>query len=607
MPPAAPTAMGIVTALEHHLAGRLPQAEALYQRILQREPNHPDALYGLGVVAAQAGQQVLAQDLMLKAIDANPANPVYYLSLGNALKDQNRLDEAAARYRQALACKPDSVEALFNLGNISQQQCRLDDAIACYRRALAVMPAHAEAHNNLGVTLLALGSLDEAIACFEQALASRPGYAEAYNNLGVTLKTQDRIDEAIACYHQALETKPDYAKALFNLGTAHFVKKDFAQAMRWYQASLAVDPHQVEAHQNMAAMLLDAGRLEEAQRHRDLAYRRQAVFIDTAPKPVRTVLVLWAAGNGNVPIQFLLPARTNTRIVWMMEYATQEQARTLPDYDLVFNAIGDQDAAGPTAEPVARFLRACDKAVLNPPAAVARTARDRIPALFAPIDGVLAPVTVRLETKDFKNRLLAQPGIRLPLLARPSGSHGGTQLVKLESAEELRALVPWNADAYYATNYHDYRSRDGYFRKYRMVFVDRRPYPYHLAISEHWMVHYETADMLAEPWKWAEEALFLEDPGAAIGPKAMAAVEAIGRALDLDYCGLDFSIMPNGRVLVFEANATMLVHAEDERGMLQFKNAYVQRIFDAFDAMLTRAAAAAPIADDASRPAENRP
>ena len=585
--------MNILNALEHHLAGRLPQAEALYQQILQAEPNHPDALYGLGVMAEQAGQQELAQDLILKAISASPANPFYYLTLGNALKDQSCFDEAAARYRQALACKPDCLEALFNLGNVLQQQCRLDDAVACYRRALALRPDYAEAHNNLGVTLLALGSLDEAIASFKRALASRPGYAEAYNNMGVAFKTQNKLEQALACYQRAIEAKPDYAKALFNLGTAHFVKKDFAQAMRWYQESLAVDPHQVEAHQNMASMLLDAGRPEEAQQHRDLAYGRQAVFIDTAPRPVRTVLVLWAAGKGNVPIQFLLPAKTHTRIVWMMEYATQEQARSLPRYDLVFNAIGDQDAAGPTTEPVARFLRVCDRPVLNHPDAVARTARDLIPALFAPIADLLAPVTARLKTEAFKEQLLAQPGIRLPLLARPSGSHGGTQLIKLESAEELSALVPWNTDAYYATNYHDYRSRDGHYRKYRMVFVDRQPYAYHLAIGEHWMVHYETAGMLAEPWKQAEEALFLEHPAAAIGPRAMAAVNAIGRTLDLDYCGVDFAILPDGRLLVFEANATMLVHPEDECGVLQFKNRYVQRIFDAFEGLLQRSISAA--------------
>lgn len=580
--------MNIQIAIDHHQAGRLAEAEALYQQILQTEPDHADALYLLGLLAQQEGKPVIAVDYLLKAIAVNPSSSMYYNTLGNVYKDAGYLDEASLRYRQALQYESGNIEALCNLANVLQQQRRYDDAIVCYRHAIATRPDYVEAHNDLGVALMALGRLDEAVASFRQALALRPDYSETYNNLGAALKNQGKIDEAIACYQQALAIKPDYAKALFNLGTIYFTRKDYPAAMQWYQASLAVDPHQVEAHQNMSAILLDAGRLDEAQQHRDLAYRRQAVFIDTAPQPIKTVLVLWAAGKGNVPIDFLLPVKAYTRIVWMMEYATEEQERTLPAYDLVFNAIGDEDAAGPTRESVTRFLARCRKPVLNLPATVANTARDRIAALFATIPGVLVPLTVSLDTRQFKQTLLTQAGIRLPLLVRPSGSHGGDHLLRLESAQALDDLVPFNAPLYYATNYHDYVSGDGYYRKYRIVFVDRQPYPYHLAIGKHWMVHYETADMLGEAWKRAEEALFLEHPGKAIGATAMTAIEAIGRALDLDYCGIDFSLLPDGRVLVFEANATMLVHPEDEQGVLHYKNPYVQTIFNAFNTLFMR-------------------
>jgi tetratricopeptide (TPR) repeat protein len=579
--------MPLQTALEHHLAGRLPQAETLYRQILQSDPHQPDALYLLGVMARQLGKPDLAIDFIQKAISASPGNPDYYNSLGNAFKDKNQFDEATTRYRQALQIKPDHVEALFNLGSILQQQHRLDEAIDCYRQAIEIKPDYAEAHNDLGVALMAQGRLDEAGASFNHAIACNPDYAEAYNNMGVTLKNQKKMEAAIACYHQALAIKPDYAKALFNLGSAHLIQKDFNQAEKWSRASLDINPHQLEAHQNLALIMLETGRLDEAQRYRDLAYRKQAIFIDTAPAPVRTVLVLWAAGKGNVPIDFLLPAKTHTRITWMIEYATEEQAQSLPSYDLVFNAIGDQDVTGPTGAFVARFLSGCNKPILNRPDAIARTSRDRIPALLGQIYRVVVPFTARLDSKRFKADLPKLPGIRMPVLVRPSGSHGGDHLVRLESAEELHGLAAWNAAAYYATNYYDYRSTDGYYRKYRIAFVDRRPYPYHLAIGKNWMVHYETAGMLDEPWKRAEEALFLANPGDVIGPQAMTAIEAIGRRLDLDYCGLDFSILPDGQVLVFEANATMLIHPEDPNDILHFKNPHVQNIFDAFDALLT--------------------
>jgi hypothetical protein len=121
-----------------------------------------------------------------------------------------------------------------------------------------------------------------------------------------------------------------------------------------------------------------------------------------------------------------------------------------------------------------------------------------------------------------------------------------------------------------------------------MIFIDREPYPYHLAISAHWMVHYFSADMAASAWKLDEERRFLQDPGAALGRRALAAIAAIGRQLDLEYGGIDFTLLPDGRVLAFEANATMLVHRERINGPLAHKNQNVQRIVDAFERMQVR-------------------
>lgn len=95
----------------------------------------------------------------------------------------------------------------------------------------------------------------------------------------------------------------------------------------------------------------------------------------------------------------------------------------LPSYDLVFNAIGDQDATEATEEPVDRFLCGCDKSVLNLPSAVARTRRDLMPALFAPIVNVLTPLNVRLRTEYFKEQLLTLSGIRMPVLVHPEYKH----------------------------------------------------------------------------------------------------------------------------------------------------------------------------------------
>ena len=66
-----------------------------------------------------------------------------------------------------------------------------------------------------------------------------------------------------------------------------------------------------------------------------------------------------------------------------------------------------------------------------------------------------------------------------------------------------------------------------------------------------------------------------------------ATLEAIGATLDLDFAGIDFSVLQDGRLLMFEANPTMLVHPEDDP-LFTYKNAAVQNILDAFDRMMAR-------------------
>ena len=188
--------------------------------------------------------------------------------------------------------------------------------------------------------------------------------------------------------------------------------------------------------------------------------------------------------------------------------------------------------------------------------------------------------------------MLDAAGLNNPLLVRPAASHGGLGLTLCETFEAAFDALQALGGAAYVTAFRDSRDADGCWRKYRVVFVDREPLPYHLAISDAWMVHYRSAAMEGAPAKLAEEARFLLDPETALGAPAWSALREIGRRLDLDYAGIDFTLGPDGRLLVFEANATMLVHRERRDGPLAHKNAAVQAIAEAFERLLLRAVGA---------------
>lgn len=437
-----------------------------------------------------------------------------------------------------------------------------------------------------------VGGEDAALAALLAAIDADPENPAAYRALGALYRERGHAADAMAAglTAEALETRSPLA--LYNIGTGYFMVGQRDKAERWYRLTLRLDPDMVAAHRNLAAILEQRDRLAEARRHQDEAYRRQNLFIE-APAPEsarRRVLILSAAGFGNVPIDFIFPKQTTTRINWFVDYARDGQARELPDFDLVFNAVGDPDMARPLPREVARFLKQCDKPVLNLPERVAPTQRHLLPALLGDIEDVVVPPVLRLARDELASpglgARLEAAGVGFPAILRPIGSHGGKGVRLVEAPAALSSADLGAAEACYVTAYRDYRSPDLYCRKYRMIFVDREPYPYHLAISQHWLVHYFSADMLSPSWKREEERRFLEDSERALGYRAMRAIGEIGRRLDLDFCGIDFSLLPDGRVLVFEANATMLVHLQDSPEAFPYKHEHVPKILGAFETML---------------------
>ncbi len=204
-------------ALQHHEAGRLQEAEALYRQILHDQPDHPDALHLLGVIAHHAGRHDVAVELIGKAITANPMVADYHNNLGEAYRAQDKLKEAMDCYRQALVLRPAYAEARNNMGTAFQAQGMLEEAASHYRQALALKPDFALAHNNLGTVLYGKGQLEEAAGCYRQALVFEPDFAFGHNNLGNVLHAQGKVKDAMACYRKALAIKPDYVTAHSNL------------------------------------------------------------------------------------------------------------------------------------------------------------------------------------------------------------------------------------------------------------------------------------------------------------------------------------------------------------------------------------------------------
>jgi len=251
-------------AVQHHQAGRLADAEALYRQILAVEPNNADALHLLGVVALQVGRHDLAVESIRNAVVLDPNNPIANSNLGEAYHALDRLDEAVISYRRALQLSPNFPAAHNKLGNALKDRGQLGEAVQAYRRAIEQKRDYPDAHINLGIALRARGEVDEAIASYRRALELEPHVPAAHNNLGNALKDRGQLDPAIEAYRRALELKPDYAAAHYNLGVALRAQGQFDEAIAAYRRALELNPNSPEAYNNLGNALRDRAQFDQA-------------------------------------------------------------------------------------------------------------------------------------------------------------------------------------------------------------------------------------------------------------------------------------------------------------------------------------------------------
>ena len=209
----APTAkQRLEVAAEHHRAGRLADAQAIYEALLQDDPQLFDALHLSGLVALETGDVELAIDLIGRAIEIKP-NAVYYSNQGNAFKARGEIDAAQDAYRKSLALDPRNAEAQYNLGVVLQGQGICDEAVTCYNAVLEMDGVDRNcvsmACNNLATILDLWIRYLEALGFALRAVESNPDSAEAHQSVAAFLAKLCDYDDVCPECDAALALKPD--------------------------------------------------------------------------------------------------------------------------------------------------------------------------------------------------------------------------------------------------------------------------------------------------------------------------------------------------------------------------------------------------------------
>ncbi len=199
--------------LAHHRAGRLPEAERDYRKVLEMHPRHAQALHLLGLVAFQAGKIELSRQFIEGAISVDAFHAPFWADLAEVLRALEQSDDALNAYRKALELNPEMPDTWTHYGSMLHAMGKLDEAVACYHKALEADPQYAGAHAFLGMAMQERGAMDEAQRQLEQAVQLAPNNPEIYLQLGRCLHAQEKWLDAIACYQKVRRLEPDHSDA----------------------------------------------------------------------------------------------------------------------------------------------------------------------------------------------------------------------------------------------------------------------------------------------------------------------------------------------------------------------------------------------------------
>jgi hypothetical protein len=316
-------------------------------------------------------------------------------------------------------------------------------------------------------------------------------------------------------------------------------------------------------------------------------------------KPRLRVLALAAATDigSNMPIEFLLE-QSDIELMTLYVIPEVDLLAALPDHDIAIVIASDSEGCRDALGKINRVAAQWPRPLLNPPRFVCNLDRDKLHRMLDGMAGLEIPATSAV-TREQLSEVSRSAGafrdiaadLAFPVIARPRGSHAGAGLAKLDGDHAMRRYLDERPEQeFFISRFVDYSDGDGLFRKYRIVFVDGRPYACHMAIADRWDIWYLNAGMSASAAKRLEEQTFMQTFDIGFAQRHAAALAGMAKRIGLDYFTVDCAETKSGSLLIFEADNTAIIHSMDPPDIFPYKAPQMRRIFDAFAAMLDRRA-----------------
>jgi glutathione synthase/RimK-type ligase-like ATP-grasp enzyme len=380
-----------------------------------------------------------------------------------------------------------------------------------------------------------------------------------------------------------------------------FAERDISPLWNELMQRIALDGADAAAMLDLATILHSLGRAEEARQvlRGAVSLQRDFCIVHGSGRGPR-LLAFVTPGDfmANTPLDFLL---ADSDCVLWLHYV---DARTtslgeLPAHDVAFMAIGESSENLPVLKRMEVLLADFPGPVMNnDPALIRNLTRDGVSAMLAGEPSILSPPTLRFTREELQAVASADAcvsALAFPLVVRPVSTHAGNGMERITTGAELAAWLEGDSAAeIYAAPFVDFRGPDSLYNKQRIVFIKGRAYASHMALSEHWIVHYLSAGMARSAAKRAVEQAWMENFDTDFAVRHAEAFAALHRHIGLDYFGIDSAELPDGRLLVFEVDVAMVVHNMDSATLYPYKQVAMRKLFDAFVEAVRDSAVGAP-------------
>jgi hypothetical protein len=349
----------------------------------------------------------------------------------------------------------------------------------------------------------------------------------------------------------------------------------------------------------LSQLLTIVGNLAFASEMQTKAFDRSLLYrVGGARDPCIKLLALMGPGDmlDNTPLDYLIE-NSDIRLDLLYIVPSKPLPATIPEHDVAIVALCESDKNRQVMRMMDGLVKHWPRPVLNLPEHIQLCTRDRVYQQLVAIPKLVMPPTIETNRLQLERvAALEVPVTALfedacyPITVRPCNTHRGEGLSRVENAAELAAyLGATPGHEFHVSQYVDYRSADGLYRKARIALIDGLPYTCHLAISEHWIVHYASANMDKSSAKRAEEADFMNGFETGFALRHHDALLAIGKRLRLDYVVIDCAETTAGELLIFEIDNRGWVHALDPVDLFSYKQAPMDKLFAAFRRMLLKA------------------